>query len=222
MLGREHGKLRGVAKGSKRASPSSVQRFSGGIELLTRGEVLFTVKPTAELAAITEWDLQETFYHLRTDLTAHRLGMYAADLANALLAEHDPHPRSFEALHRFLREIGGVAKPQAALAEFQWAMLDDAGYRPELFADASTGEALPAAETYGFDPRAGGLTVSTAVNDWRVRAETVELLRRLARGEAVAGVDDATLGRANRLLCVYLREILGNELPTMRYVLRSR
>ena len=32
LLTREHGVLRGLAKGSKRMSPSAISRFSGGIE----------------------------------------------------------------------------------------------------------------------------------------------------------------------------------------------
>ena len=46
VFAREHGLLRGVAKGSKREN----SRFSGGLEVLTRGEVMAIVKPTAEMA----------------------------------------------------------------------------------------------------------------------------------------------------------------------------
>lgn len=222
LLAREHGRLRGIAKGSKRFSPSSIARFSGGIELLTRGEVLFVTKPTSDLAAITEWDLQETHPHLRRDLTAHRVGMYAADLANALLADHDPHPPIYDALASLLADLADPLKTQATLLQFQWTLLDDAGYRPELFQDASTGDALPAAEMYGFDPQAGGLTATTNSNDWRVRHETVELLRAVAGGQTPASADPAALVRANRLLCVYIRAMLDQELPTMTYVLRDR
>ncbi len=63
-----HGKVRGLAKGSKRTSPSHMQRFSGGIELLTRGEIVATTKPTTELATLTEWDLQDDYHYLRRDL----------------------------------------------------------------------------------------------------------------------------------------------------------
>ena len=87
------GKVRGVAKGSRRANPSSVQKFSGGIDLLTAGQALGVIKPSTDLAVLTEWDLQEPLRHLRTDLQAQGLGLYVADLTHHLLADHDPHER---------------------------------------------------------------------------------------------------------------------------------
>ena len=78
LLTREHGKLRGLAKGSKRTSPGALARYSGGIELLTLGQVVGLTKPTSELATITEWDLQDPYPHLRRDLSAQHLGLYAA------------------------------------------------------------------------------------------------------------------------------------------------
>ena len=229
LLTAEHGKLRGLAKGSKRTSPSSVARFSGGIELLTRGQVVGVIKTTTDLATITEWDLQEPLRHLHTDLEAQRLGLYAADLTNALLADHDPHPRSFEELSVFLDALAEDAKRQAALLRFQWLLLDELGYKPRLEADARTGEALPEDQpAYTFDARAGGLTSQAVVfgtntsgaGPWRVRRETVEVLRAMAGGDSFTG-DEAALARANRLLCVYLRAILDRQLPTMEFVLSS-
>jgi DNA repair protein RecO (recombination protein O) len=100
LLTEHHGKVRGLAKGSKRTSPGAVARFSGGIEMLTQGQIVWISKPSVELATLTEWDLQNPYRHLRQDLTAQRLSLYAADLTGALLAEHDPHPNVFAALHR--------------------------------------------------------------------------------------------------------------------------
>ena len=221
LMSENHGKLRGLAKGSKRASPSHMQRFSGGIELLTRGEIVATTKPTAELATVTEWDLQDDYYHLRRDLAAHQLGMYGADAVNALAAELDPHPRSFDALRVYLEALAEPAHRQRALLDLQWTLLDDAGYRPELESDVQTNDPLPPGTAYTFDPRSGGFTTRQSVGDgdWRVRAQTVKLLGRLAKGEPFDTTDTDSLGRANRLLCAYLRWILDRELPTMRYVL---
>ena len=221
LMTENHGKLRGLAKGSKRTSPSHMQRFSGGIELLTRGEIVATTRPTAELATVTEWDLQDDCHHLRYDLISHRLGMYGADVVHALTAELDPHPRIFIALRLYLEALAEAGRREWALLDFQWELLDDAGYRPELERDVHSNEPLTAGSTYTFDPRSGGLTARRGLgdSDWRVRRQTVELLSLLAKGEPPDHVDADTLGRANRLLCAYLRSILDRELPTMRYVL---
>jgi len=235
LFTRGHGKVRGLAKGSKRTSPGAVARFSGGIELLTRGEVVATIKASSDLAAITEWDLQEPYSHLRTDLAAHRLGMYAAEFVGALTAEHDAHPKVFEALVGFLEGVGEAdAKPQALLLRFQWAVLADCGFKPELMRDVKTGEEVGSADAGTqallFDPIAGGVMLGGAegaygsrVSDagpWRVRGETIELLREVAAGAAGVDVmDGERVKRANRLLCVYTRAILDRELATMKFVL---
>ncbi len=257
LITRDHGRIRGLAKGSRRTSPGAIARYCGGIDLLTRGEVIATTKPSTDLATITEWDLQDTYRQLRTDLHAHRLGMYGADLTGALTADHDPHPRVFDALVNFLEAIaGGVEKPiapEAALLRFQWDVLVDCGFKPELNQDVVTGEplitpqggAMPAATgPMMFDPQAGGITLRAGatgagqrVQDagpWRVRGETIDLLRQLmldsdpaAALESTSMENDAKareknserIRRANRLLCVYTRSILDRELPTMRFVL---
>ena len=142
LLTRERGKVRGLAKGSKRLSPSSIARFSGGVELLQRGEVLATTKATAELANVTEWNLADDHHHLRRSLRAQRLAMYAADACDAVLQELDPHPASYEALVKLLRDLASPNGFEAALLGFQWALLD--GWRVQ--AGGAAGRAQPAGD----------------------------------------------------------------------------
>lgn len=223
LLTREHGKVRGLARGAKRLSPSSVARYSGGIELLTRGEVSAIIRPSSDLANLTEWDLQEPYRHLRMNLEAQRVALYAADLAGALLADHDPHPRTFAALARLLSELAGPENLPVELLRFQWELLTDAGYQPRLDHDARTGEVLEERPSYTFDAHAGGLVSGSANGSgaWPVRRETVDLLRETAAGEAMGGAKPQAAWRANQLLCVYARALLDRELPTMEVVLKG-
>ncbi len=206
LLTQQHGKLRGLAKGSKRQSPSSIGRFSGGIELLTAGEVMATTRPSSDLASITEWDLQRDYFALRRDLRAQRLAMYAADLCNALLAEQDPHPGAYGVLRDLLERLCGepgrgeprieepadgyppALRSELAMLRFQWGLLVDCGYRPELERDVRRGGELAEAAAYTFDPTAGGLTTEQGIAVWRVRAATVAVLRAVA-GEMDGDVD---------------------------------
>jgi DNA repair protein RecO (recombination protein O) len=225
LLTRERGKVRGLAKGSKRLSPSSIARFSGGIELLQRGEVLATTKATAELANVTEWDLADDHHHLRRSLRAQRLAMYAADACDAVLQELDPHPASFAAMTRFLSDLAFADGMGEALLTFQWALLVDGGFKPEVERDVHSREAMDLDGTrageVAFDPVQGGLTRRQGPGQWKMRRSTAVLLREIdARGGSLP--DQATqdaVERANRLLCSFLRELLGRELPTMSAVL---
>ncbi|NBC11562.1 MAG: DNA repair protein RecO, partial [Planctomycetes bacterium] len=171
LLTEHHGKVRGLAKGSKRRSPSSLQRFSGGIELLTAGQIVANTKRTAELANLTEWDQQQSYPWLRTDLSAQWAAMYAAELTAAMLADLDAHPSVFQQLGVFLDALQR-AKPQAALLRYQWALLDDCGYRPQLTRDVTGGGELARAQAYTFDPMAGGFTTQSGADEWRGRAAT--------------------------------------------------
>lgn len=228
LLSRTHGKIRGLAKGSKRMSPGSLARYSGGIELLTRGQIVGILKPGADLATLTEWDLQEPYAHLRGDLNAQRAALYAADVCNALLADHDAHPGAYEALNDFLAAQASPVSRDVSLLRFQWGLLTDLGYKPEVEHDVVTAAPLQANHAYTFDARAGGLTAtiegSSDANGgsaWKVRRETVSALRAIsARDEdAISHISEESARRGNRLLCVYIRAILDRTLPTMSLLL---
>lgn len=239
---REHGVVRGLAKGAKREKAN----FSGGFELLTLGQIVAIVKPSSDFATLTEWDLQDVFWGPRRYLSCHHAGLYIADLLHHAIRDHDPHPALFDALVESLRELEEPANRAGVLLRFQWRLLLETGYKPELGTNAASGSVLPeGGATYGFSPAAGGLVADPAAGGpggqprakgdrgetvagptWRVRRETVELLRRFeGQGEprvegAVAGEGtEAAVSRASRLLGAYLTWVLDRDLPTRRMAL---
>jgi DNA repair protein RecO (recombination protein O) len=215
LFSREQGLLRAVAKGARRENAP----FSGGLEVLTRGEMVAIVKPSADLANLIAWDLQEVFPALRRSLTAFYSGMYMADVVQSSVTEHDPHPALFDALLDALRTLGD-GRDGAAVLRLQWAALSEAGYLPELELDVARGTPLERARAYTFLPRLGGFSASTPDSGpaWRVRAETRDGLRSLAGDDpgVPADVPPETVERASRLLAIYLREVLAREMPSMQ------
>ena len=105
LMTQEHGKVSATAKGAKRRSPSTLAKFSGGIETLTTGGAVLITKPTADLANLIEWDLRDGHWHLRRDLDAFHRAMYAADLVHHLVQDRDPHPQTYRALKKFLEAL---------------------------------------------------------------------------------------------------------------------
>jgi DNA repair protein RecO (recombination protein O) len=175
LLTREHGKVSATAKGAKRQTPSVQAKFSGGLEVATSGQAVLIIREGRDLANLTEWHLHDAHWRLRRDLRAYELAMYAIDLTHHMLHDHDPHPRSFEALRDALSvlgddSIGGDDAP--ALLRFQWALIDDAGYRPML-------DTPSAAQTLHFSAQAGGLVDGPTAESWKVRRSTIDLLRQM-------------------------------------------
>jgi len=219
IFGRSLGLFRGLAKGSKREKAN----FSGGLEVLTHGEILAIIKPSTELANLTAWDLQETFPAIRRNLNAFYSAMYLADLLQHAVHEHDPHPTLFDSLLDALRALGSPDANAAAVLVFQWSALVETGYRPELENDIVTNTPLPAAAILSFAPRLGGFTTSTGTEPlWRVRAETLNLLRTLASDPSPPSPTSASntspTSRASRFLAAYFREILGRDLPSAAHL----
>jgi DNA repair protein RecO (recombination protein O) len=214
LFSRAHGLIRGLAKGAKREKGP----FSGGIELLTRGEVVAIVKSGAAMATITAWDLLEIFPAARRSLEAFHVGIYLMDVLQHTVTDEDPHPELYDQMLEALREL--ARSPQWTLLTGQWAILSETGHRPEVGADVRTGEALAGAERVAFSPRLGGLVrvgeSGPPADAWGVRPETVGLLADLAARRATPeNADMAAVPRAGRLLAAYLRFLLDRELPSV-------
>lgn len=217
LFTREHGALRGLAKGARREKST----FGGGFEPLTIGEVSFRLRPTSELALLTEWKVTDIFWGPRTTLAAHRAAWYAAELLGAFITDRDPHPPLFEAADAFLRQLDRADSVPEALARLQWAVLLETGHRPRIEA---AGHAAAPPDVLGFDPEAGALAPDPGPRApadgpvWRIRRETIEILRSL---DAALPLDTATppaVSRANRFLATWCRYLLGTELQTFRVV----
>jgi DNA repair protein RecO (recombination protein O) len=221
LFTREHGVVRGVAKGSKRERAP----FSGGLELMDRGEVLAITKPSGAMATITAWDLRRPCPGVRRSLARWHAGLHLIDLVHHAVRDADPHPLLFDALDRALERVGGAepGPPESVTAivvAFQWTLLDEIGLRPELDLDVRTGRPIHQTDPVGLDPALGGVVPDpgpAASNVWRVRLGTVQYLRGIgqAGGDGVwEGVPPEQVVRAGRLLAAYLSERLGGAIPT--------
>jgi DNA repair protein RecO (recombination protein O) len=215
LLTRTHGLIRGIAKGAKRERSN----FAGGFEVASLGEAGVSIKRGDQLSLVTSWDPHATFPIIRQCSTAFLGAMALVDAAQSAVQPLDPHPGLFDALVESLERLSRERGPTCAcVARFLWTVLDETGHRPEVDRDAATGEPLTRSATYAFSARLGGVVSSDSQPEsWKVRSETVEFLRGLAR-PAPAGTRRAkaeTVERATRLLAVYLREVVGREMPAV-------
>ena len=211
---RDHGLIRGLAKGARRERGS----FSGGFDLFTRGEIIAIVKPGRELATLTDWSLAETFPILRRSADANRVAWYVADLIGRFLHQPEPHPATWSAVLEALRGLERAEASERIVLTFQWRILCDLGYRPRLELDDLDGETL------GFSPESGGVVEDNGAGDrWRVRRATVMLLAEIdgLGGEVPESADAVSVERASRLLAAWIRELLQTESVPMRLLFGS-
>src|ERR671939_823077 len=104
---REHGKVRGVAKASRRMR----SRFGGALELFTLGELVFFDTGRSDLVRIDHFDVVEPFARVREDLERLGQASWIVECVARLTADRDPHAALYGLLTRSLRAVAGEAAP---------------------------------------------------------------------------------------------------------------
>jgi len=169
------------------------------------------VKRNSDRAPLTEWDAHETFPRLRDDLGSNRAGWYVADVLGRMLPPLDPHPALFETTLELLRALGQGTAIETGMLRFQWTLLVETGWQPDLT------DPDPSSSTLAFDPREGRCVPDVGdAGTWRVRRQTLEALQRVNEG-APDSEDAASVQRANKLLAAHIRNVLGEEPATMAW-----
>jgi len=225
LFGRESGKVRAIAKGSKR--PKSA--FDGPLEPLSFGAIVFSGARKDKLATLTEFQPQPVRGELRRNLAALQSALLAAELLDSLTEEYDPHPALFDHFLEFLQDIEeGRAGPErrdllVRLILFQLVLLHEVGLRPTL--NTCVNCRRPAAadrrESY-FSPTANGVVCRDCEMNFpdkiRLSPQAAYCLADLGR---VAQADPATLDEIEHILIRHFTHILGHPPKTAAHILKA-
>jgi len=215
LLTRTLGAVRGLAKGALRPTGT----FGGGFEPMTAGHVGLVTRDGRDLATLTEWQVEQVWWPLRQRLHALRHAMWGIDLAGRMMAEHDPHPAVFDALHLLLTALSGGSNADAAMVSFQWTLLDAIGHRPVVDRDVRSGESLPDdVEVLHFSVRDGGLSAVAGPDDLRVRRQTASALDAVASGADPLALQPDDRKRCARLLAAWARGLIGDETAALTWL----
>jgi DNA repair protein RecO len=160
LLTESAGLVRVLAKGSRR--PQSV--FSGGLEPLTLGQAGLHVKQgsiaATELSLLTEWDLQQVYPTLRSNLTNYHIGLLLVEVTTDIIQNGDPHPLIFAGVKTALESLQAQRHPMLILTRFLWTTLQAAGFEPVIDRDVKTNAPLLGATAF-FVPELGGTVLPT-------------------------------------------------------------
>lgn len=157
---RGHGQRRLIAKGIKRGTK---KKFSTGIDLLERGELVFWHKIHSEsgLDNLTEWRQTDLHVGLRERLDRWYAGQYAAEVTAGMTQESDPHPRLFDALAESLGALSVAEDVLPTLVSYQREVLVSAGLWPDLTRCVICDRAAPPGRPGYFSAQQGGLICRT-------------------------------------------------------------
>lgn len=125
---RTHGKIRALAKGSKRAE----RKYRGSIDLLSYLEIVFVQREGVSLHLLTEWTPLRDFSVFRKDIERFYAACHVVELVNELTEEGDKNEPLFDLILDTFRSLSQTKDLEVALRAFELQTLRLLGYLPQL------------------------------------------------------------------------------------------
>ncbi|MCO5177435.1 MAG: DNA repair protein RecO [Thermomicrobiales bacterium] len=175
----EQGKLRVVAKGSRRTT----SKLAGHLEPFCATRLL--IARTRGLDIVSQAESIETFQALRLKEACIATAGYLAELVDALVPEDEQHEEVYELLFAAFRLIDEGRDPQLVSYIAEVGFLRVLGYRPEL-EQCIECERVIEPETNGFSVEGGILCPSCArlhPEAQPISVNALKMLRMIDRGD---------------------------------------
>ncbi len=174
----EHGKVRAVAKGVRKAK----SRLAGRLEPMTH--VSMMCWKGRELDVVTQVEVVDHFRQVRLDLDRMPAAFTMLEAVDLLAVERQPMPGLFRALTGGLRTLCEDPSP-ALLGAFLLRVLAIEGVGPVVDSCAACGED---ADLVSFDEHVGGFCCRSCRSGTAVAPETVVLARQVLGGQLRAAL----------------------------------
>ena len=139
-----HGKLKGVAKGARRAK----NRFGSALEPVTHTSLFLFERRIGGLFQIQEAEIIRSFQNLREDLNTIFYASHFLNWIDAFLPEGESRPICFHLLREFLSLLGEVKDVESLARCFEIKVLDLSGFRPRLDVCSDCGKNLERKKIY--------------------------------------------------------------------------
>jgi len=225
LLARQVGRLRCLAKGSKRGQ----NPFSGPLDRWTLGEAVFSVSNPNRLATLMELYEIDRFNGLRRTLPAFYGASLATELAIVLVPDLDPQPAVFDLMVQTFRLLaeGEAEACQAVTFAFAWRLVALLGYGHDMGRCVECDRPLDREKPLEYSAGLGGPVCRGCRPEGRgkihhLTAKTAQAMAFLA-GAAWGEVRRVRLSRvtANQMrdvLAATVAELAGKELSAAAYV----
>ena len=203
LMTREHGVVRGIAKGIKRGTKT---RFATGIDLLDIGRVVLTSRQEKrdKLATITEWKQTSSLPGLRDSLPRIYAAQYLAEITSHLMEDWDPHAGLFDHLIVALTELAAASEPLATIVQYQRGLLGEIGSLPRFEACVVCGRTENL--THFSSLQGGMICADCQASQLERRGVTPETLERLTGSTPTPPMTGPFL-----LLSYHISHLMGRE-----------
>ena len=225
LLAREVGRLRCLAKGSRRDR----NPFSGPLDRWMLGEAVFSVTNPNRLATLMELYETDRFDGLHRSLPAYYAAATVTELVLALVPEVDPQPAVFDLAAGTLSRLAAV-EPEACRAvafAFALRLLALLGYGPPTDRCVECGRALAQGRPVAYSVGLGGPVCDACRPQnkgkiHRLSAKTAEAMAFLAGADwdrvRRVRLKPTTANQVREVLSATVIELGGRELSAARHV----
>ncbi len=213
VLTDDHGKVRALAKGSRRTK----SRLGGHLEPYAR--VRLMLARGRNLDIITSAQVLEPMTHLRREERSILYASHWSEIADQLMAESEQNRFGYGVLVRALTSLDLGRDPVITSRICEWEFLAASGFQPELFQCTGCGRQIEPGGN-GIHIEAGGVVcpechaldpLSRAVSN-----DALRVLRAIGRGDGGLLYDrplnDDLLREIEQLLIGYLRSVIERDL----------
>jgi DNA repair protein RecO (recombination protein O) len=220
LFTKEAGKITAIAKGSKRTKSA----FDGPIEILSRGEIVYTDSNKEALATLTEFQQQLPFQFPSRDLYTLNCSLLAAELLNNLTDDYDPHPLLFDIFMQFLENLDESRDTLALIILFEFSLLKEIGLQP-IFDHCPNCKTknTQSGGSYYFSSEVNGLICRDCEGSF---PDKITVSRSVANAlfdiKSLINADEKTLNETEKLLVYHFTNITGKKPKMAKYVLSNK
>ncbi len=219
----DRGKLRLVAKGARRIG----SRKAGHLEPFTR--VQLQLARGRELDIITQAEAKDTYPGLRDDLVRLGQAAYVVELVDRFAVERDVNQALYRLLINTLERLIEDVKPATVIRYFELRLLDQVGYRPELFRCLGCDEEIGPRDQF-FSASNGGVICpdcgSSRKDAYRLSLSALKVLRHFQRSSfdvaSSVNIRPQVYAELEQLMESYMSYLLERKLNTPVFLRRVR
>jgi DNA repair protein RecO len=223
LLAREVGRLRCLAKGSRRGQ----NPFSGPLDRWTLGEAVFSLTDPNRLTTLMELFETERFDGVRRRLPAFYGASLVTEIVLTLVPDAESQPATFDLVVHALRLLADV-EPEACRAvalAAAWRLLALLGYVPAMNRCVECERPLEAGKPVDWNAASGGPVCPEhrpPAGSHRLTAKAAEAIAFLLAAEwdevRRVRLTEATAGQIRTVLAARVEELAGKRLSALRYV----